>query len=541
MSPSAPEAPTPAWRPGLKFHDHGNAGVVVATTDDLDLACSRHERVAAFVRAQQFSGLRHPGGLLLLRHVVDNLVLLDADLWLACGEAAVIYRDGTDHYIEWANPHGWLSRRRLSPATVTCIHAKGTWLISRADRQWAARALRQLAPEARGENVWAAFLSDAQAWWCQHIGGPLRDHALGLRPLQVLHRTDFARGLAGPTQISAAVDEANPQLPDMADFPPSGLRSGKTSTIGQLQTFAASVKKQRPSKADACRIVAEHITLLMPLAAGESQACLHGLGAFRHALVAGGAQGGFWAAVTIVEYLRAGLEPVVHAMLHTDPDTLDGAAFHAIYARGMQTIEVSQRNKYAAFVHVFHRYMVIAGAEPLPWPMLPGAPLLPPAAAVVHPADFEAALQYVTTRAPSEQVRLQATIILRLGMLEPMRTYEFWCLRVGDVQTDQDLWLVIYPRPVDGICKSPYLRRVADIRDLALRRDLLALQSLRREADAGDEDVLFGVAGEPLARHEEKLTKALTNAALRWATGKHSASIYDLRHTCFSARAAATL
>jgi integrase len=530
-----------AWRPGLRFHNRANAGVVVETTADHHLACARHERVLAFVDDCAKTGTRHPGGLLLLQHATDNLVLSGPALWLATGKGAVAYASGDDHYLEWTDEHGWIDRRRLSPATVASIHALGSWWINRADRLWAAHTLRQLVPEARGQHVWTAFLSDAQAWWHLHASGPLRDHALGLRRLQLLTRAELARGVSGCPQAPAVEDEPAPLLPDMAQFPESGRRTGGIEAVTELRVFAAAVAKDRPSKVTGREAVVDRINLLLPLAAAEGQACLHALGAFRHALLAGGALGRLWAPVTIVEYLREGLEPLVHEMNKTNPDALDGATWHALYLKAMQAVGATQRKKFSAFIQVFHRFMVIAGAEPLPWPLLSGEPLLPPAAAVVHLEELDAALRYIDARAPSEQVRLQARIILRLGWAVPMRTYEFWCLRVGDVQGGQDLSLVIYPRLVDGICKSPYVRRVEDIHELALRRDLLALQRLRRESHALDEDVLFGVAGQPLARHREQLTNAFVNTALRWATGKRQASTYDLRHTCFSRLAAATL
>jgi integrase len=535
------QPPALSWRSGLKIHDHGNAGVVVETTDDHHLACARHERVLAFVDDCAKRGTRHPGGLLLLQHATDNLVLSDPALWLATGQDAVAYVQGEDHYLEWTDEHRWLDRRRLSPATVASIHALGGWRISRADRQWAARQLRQLVPEARGQHVWTAFLSDAQAWWSQRASGPLRDHAMGWRRLQLLSRAELARGVSGRPQAPTADDDTVPLLPDMAQFPESGRRTGGMQTITELRDFAAALAKDKGSKVAGRNAVVERINLLLPRAAAESQACLHGLGAFRHALVAGGAQGRFWAPATITEYLREGLEPLVLEMNQTAPDSLDGASWHALYVKAMQTVDASQRNKFSAFIQAFHRFMVIAGAEPLPWPLLPGEQLQPPAAAVVHPEELEAALGYIDARAPSEQVRLQATIILRLGWAVPMRTYEFWCLRIGDVQGGQDLSLVIYPRLIDGICKSAHLRRVVDIHDLNLRRDLLALQRLRRELHALDEDVLFGLAGQPHARNREQLTNAFVNTALRWATGHRYASMYDLRHTCFSRLASATL
>lgn len=541
MTAVTPQLAAQAWRPGLKLHDHGNAGIVVETTDDHHIACARHERVLSFVDHCVVHGTRHPGGLLVLQHVADNLALSESSLWLATGAAALAYAHGDDHYLEWMEKLGWLDRRLLSSASVASIHANGSWQITRADRQWAAFQLRRLVPEARDQPVWTAFLADARAWWCQNASGPLRDHALGLRRLQLLSRAELARGVSGRPQAPAAEDSTVPVLPDMAEFPEAGRRSGGMLTIKELRVFAASVAKQQGSKLAGRDAMVERINLLLPRAAAESQACLHGLGAFRHALVAGGAQGRFWAPVTIVEYLREGLEPLVHALDQTDPDKLDGAAWHAMYTQAMQAIAVSQRNKFSAFIQVFHRFMVVAGAEPLPWPLLPGEPLLPPAAAVVQPEEVALALSYIDARAPSDQVQLQARIIVRLGSAVPIRTYEYWCLRVGDVQGGQDLSLVIYPRLIDGVCKSPHLRRVEDIHDLALRRDLLSLQRLRRGSHALDEDVLFGVSGQPHARHLEYLTNSLVNTALRWATGNRYASTYDLRHTCFSRLAAATL
>ena len=206
MSEDTPQAPAPQWRPGLTIHDQGTAGVVVATTDDHHLAVARHERVLAFVDECARTGTPHPGGLLVLQHATDNLVLSEPALWLATGEGAVAYAHGDDHYLEWTDRHGWRDRRLLSPATVASILANAGWRISRADRQWATVMLRQLVPEARDQHVWTAFLSDAQSWWCMHASGPLRDHALGVRRLQLLTRADLACGVSGRPQAPTPED-----------------------------------------------------------------------------------------------------------------------------------------------------------------------------------------------------------------------------------------------------------------------------------------------------------------------------------------------
>ena len=143
--------------------------------------------------------------------------------------------------------------------------------------------------------------------------------------------------------------------------------------------------------------------------------------------------------------------------------------------------------------------------------------------------------------APTPRIALQGIVLLRMGLLIPTRTVEFWCIRIFDVFLSEAASVVLYPRRRDGVGKSPGVRRAEDVDDIDLRRALIELMRLRRHEGALDEDYLLGQPGEPGSRHAQQATESLVNAALRWATGDESASVYDLRHSCFSYKAAEIL
>lgn len=523
----------PVFGNGLVVTDHGLRGLVFETTSAHHLAERRHERVIDLVDTCMAAP---PGGLLLILLVVNDMVLTIASLKAAVSLNAQVYGAGGLQYLEWSTGNGWIERRELSTRSVDAIEGNGGCAVSDADWRWATRTLRGLQPGRPPHDVWPGFFADAQSWWVTRLTGPVFGHVAGLRPFQLLTRAALARRETGQPQLSAALMVTS-HPDDLALVQTARSHSKATSTFDGLIVFAGQVARDKGSKDHGRGRIIEHIQMLLPLSGREGRVQVIVLGATRHAIETGGVRGDKWAPITIYEYLRQGLKELVVELIEADIDDLSGWAWLEIYEQILKKIRESQRPKFAAFLEVFHRFLVIAGFDPLPRCLSGNGSALPPAASVVWPHELERAIAFIEANVPSGRMRLQATVGLVLAFWVPLRTVELWCIRVGDVHLKDQVYLTIYPRRRDGVGKTPSVRRQEGVEDMQLKALLIDMVRLRRQDDADDDDVLLGEPGKPGARHEELVTTQLINAALRWATGDTTASFYDLRHTAFSRRA----
>jgi len=523
---------------GLIVKDHGLQGWSIETTADLRASVERHERMLRIMdedRAPAWRALS-PAARCLIALPSNETVLSMHAMQRATSPEAQSYCDGGTLWVEW-EVQGYVDRREVSKQTGCHAIADQGFAVSAKDWRDVNRMLAQLFPGERQAPPYEAFLADAAAWWYSRVPTPLFIHAIGAKPFQLLKRAALARKVSGLPQAKAV--DGRPCLPDSASAYLTGSGSnGGTQTLEALIRYVGDVARDKPSKDHGRTLIDERIALLMPAAAKEGRGQVLILGAIRHALVAGGMRGALWAPVTIWAYLRIGGRALAQIFIESDVTTLSGAHAHEAYKKMFDGVRPTQWPKLAAFIQVFHRFLTLAGAEPLPQALPGGEDPLPPAAAVVWPLELDRSILYVRAVTPSERIALQAKLILLLGYEIEMRTVEFWCVRVGDVLISGAVSVVIYPRRRDGVGKSPALRRVVDVESTALKEALIDFVKLRRREGALDDDVLLGNPGIPGARFAPSQTEALANAALRWATGDSGASLYDLRHACFSRKAA---
>lgn len=519
---------------GLRITDRGLSGFIVEMTDGYGPAISRQEQVIRFV--DQRSG---PVGGLLLLSLPTNEAILDRPMLEAATNAGTssAYEFNGVACLEWSVGDGWLDRRHLSPRTAALIAENGGPAVSDASWRWATAALRGLRGDQAEHEIWSGFLADAQTWWFTRLPGPMFGHAIGLRRFQLLPRAALARVASGRPQVVDERKIGELLTDDLLRAQAGRLRSASLESLDELVAFAGRTARAKPSKDHGRRLIREHICMLLPIAAREGRNQFIVLSAVGHAIDAGGVRGGLWAPVTIYEYLRLAPREIVEALVELDFDSLDGHSWYELYHGLLGQTRESQRGKFAAFLEIFHRYLVIAGAEPLPRCLSGRGVQLPPAAAVISEHELDLALAYVKAHAPTDRVRLQAEVALVVGFWIPLRPVELWCIRLGDVEIRDPMYLVVYPRRRDGAGKSFSVRRQEELADLRLRTLLTDLVLLRRRDGADREDVLLGQPGQPDGRHEEAVTMGLVNRGLRWATGDASASYYDLRHTAFSRRA----
>lgn len=525
----------------LLIHDEGVRGISVEPGPGYLAAQQRHARVLQVLDdPSECARLGLTQGALTKLSLAANDLVLDGDsLDVATSSRASAYCHGGKVFVEWTTPAGGLDRRQVSDRTAQLALLNRGFVVRPSDSNRAIAALRCIYAQTNAMSL-ETFLGDCQAWWYPRTNRPLFAHALGLRPFELLPRACLARLFSGKPQAPSAQTRVEID-DDLGTYLVLGRGDGKTDTFDELLAFARDVAADNGSKDDGRRKVIERISMLLPAAAREGLAQILVLAGTRHALRAGGIRGTLWAPTTTADYLGAGMKRLLSTLVSADPNQMDGAQWHAAYSEVLALVSESARTKFGAYLQVFHRFLVLLGMEPLSQPLPGSARTMLPAATVVWEHELERAIDYVVALAPSERVGLQAQAVLRLGYHVPVRTAEFLCLRVGDVSCASGVSVVIYPRRRDGVSKSFSVRRIEDIDDFELQRVLIQMVRLRRADGAEGEDVLLGQPGPGEVRHQPGATMALVNNALRWATGDRGASVYDLRHACFSRRAALVL
>lgn len=546
MSEQLPLFPAPGdskGRTGLKLTKLGMGELVVVHTPYFKDAIDRHNKL---LTALDTDTDLTPGARVLLLLPANEGVLCLNRLRAATSRAARVYKSSEEKFLEFSLEGGWLDRRTLSHQTANAIANNAGPGVSLTDWRRATEFLGHFYSDLKSCNVWEVFLADAQAWWSQHVPGPLFVHMIGCGHFQLLDRAALARKATGLPQKSILKERASDCDDDVTKLHATSHYSDDLALFDELINFTGQVARDKPAKAVGRNRILEKAQQLTPAAQAAGRGQLIALGGVKHALKAGGVRGDLWAPITVYEYLRQGVKDLAIVLMKPSVDSMEGEDFHREYARLLANVKVSQRKKLEAFLLAFHRFLVIAGFDPLPRALSGKLEPLPPMAAVVTEVELSLALLYISRVAPDERVQLQARLGLLIGYWIPMRTIELWCLRVVDVHIRVPMFMVIYPRQRDGVDKTDALRRQEDVEPIPsteLKTALIDMVNLRRGAPdyADDEDFLFGRPGYAEERHELHATTQLMNDALRWATGNPDASYYDLRHTVFSRRAEPSL
>ncbi len=319
--------------------------------------------------------------------------------------------------------------------------------------------------------------------------------------------------------------------------------SSSEVTVDEIITFVGEVAGDRQDAAAARQKISDYIRSSVPQAAREGRAQVLVLGGANHVVECGGISGRALAAVTLYEYFRLTLPRVLRALTELDPEAMVAEEFWSMYQSIILDPDLpeSQRSKVASMLQVFHRFLVILGCEPLRRSLVTGARIGPPAAAVVWHEELLAAVDYVQGASVPQAVKIQCVLGLLLGYRVPIRSYELWCIRVGDIGGTVRVTLDIYPRRRDGVRKTSATRRQVEILDRELARLLLDMQRRRRAQGASDDDVLLGDPAIPDGRFEELLCTRLINAALKVGTRNDGAGFHDLRHGVISRAAVSVL
>lgn len=155
-----------------------------------DTSKRAYQQIIEIVDAECVSDTRAE---ILLRLVVDQAVLRNADLRAATGSLASAYRHGDTVYAEWPRQSGYIDRRILSPQLAHAISRNKGLNMAAAGWRAALQTLRQAYGNVDPHAIWEAFLADASHWWSDHLTPPLLAHCLFLAPFQPLPRAALAR------------------------------------------------------------------------------------------------------------------------------------------------------------------------------------------------------------------------------------------------------------------------------------------------------------------------------------------------------------
>lgn len=158
--------------------------------DGHDTSTTAYQRVIKLVDTERVLDARAE---ILLRLVIDQAVLLTADLRAATGRHASAYRRADVVYVEWPRQSGYIDRRILSPQLAHAIARNKGLHIAAAGWRAAVQALRGSYENVDPRAIWVAFLADACHWWSDHLTPPLLAHCLFQAPFQLLPREALAR------------------------------------------------------------------------------------------------------------------------------------------------------------------------------------------------------------------------------------------------------------------------------------------------------------------------------------------------------------
>jgi len=502
------------------------------TTVDHSAAVRRHSALL-----EEFERTGHelpPGARLLICLVINDQILTLPDLKAATSAMASLYSEGDKVYIEFARSDGYRDRRWISAESLRALDLNGGCAVSVRDFRLAAEWLRGYAPNLDRKGTWPRFVMDASAWWSDRLAHPAYLHVSRLRQLQLLPRSVLARRYSKRPQLAAS-EPVQGEVTDRALLllQCTRARTDKKGTVEELLAAIRGTATRRISKAEARDVIVQEADRLLAAASLEGRAQVAVLLGTRHVVENGGLRGGLLAPSSMTEYTRKALPGLVDALHETDLLAMTADEWLSCYRELVKGVSAKkQRGKLAAFLEVFHRFMVVAGAEPLLESIGGGARRAPPWAAAISPDELELAVSFIWTSKCSDEIRRQAELGLRLAYQICLRIEELWCIRVGDINpTETGFVLSIAPRQRDGIGKSPALRRQEDVSEEALVRVLTLQWRQRLSETAGTEEVLLGEPGIQDGRHEEEITTSLMNEALRWASGCVDSSFHDLRHT----------
>jgi hypothetical protein len=517
----------------LMSRDPVTGKIELQSTDLTSSLCEQFE--VTRVRLGDLATWPAPSAL-IVAPVLYEAVLTPEALRRAVAGLPGMYACGPDVALEWSMKGGWRDRRFLTPRTLALLPSaqSGPLSVGRADWIHANRRIQEAVSISSTTEAWAAFTSQASAWWSAHLPTLLWTHCAQVVLLQALDRASWARLHSGLPLLMAESDKL--ELTEIQrKYFDCQLQSKDEEVLREIKRIFLFYARHHGSRQDYATKCVDDLNKLIPraVAAGRVQVLLLG-----HALdlVSNGGVLGQLAISSLVNYVSQALLRVFHAILpipigELGPWTL-GPAFRTV----LKDTREGQRGKVHACLSALVDFLTWLGVPRFHFGADGFLVDRPPRARVVWTHENDRGCQALAPLAlAGNRQAQQAVVVLPLLNEFMVRIEEVLSIRMGDLRrTALGYTLFLYPRTSDGRIKAGAVRRPVDIRTEAALRELHRWMSQRESEgstpDATPSHFLFGHQRHGEQRFDPAGTYTLVEWALKVGTGSPDASSHDARH-----------
>jgi integrase len=453
---------------------------------------------------------------------------------LNVGAVSTYENEDGDVVLEFSLEGGWTDRRHLQPLSIKCLSRNQGHFFSKNDLKTVDFEVSKVFGFGEGQHH-QKLIEVAKSFWSTRLAGVLLGHCLGSDRFQLLNRQTMWR------RSTRAVSQIPKEEEVKVDF--LGWKQATKSLV--VANFVVSqmvdIARREGARHAARQRMVECIDKNFPAALVEGQMQALALLSLKEVIQTGGMRGRLLAPSSIITYLGTTFVLWVRALIDLGMES-EPVAYISSYSSILSAQPSSRQGQVKALIDILHTRIVLRGAPLLRSPRSMQRQSIP-RAQFLWPHEIELALEYVASASGDPRVAAQARLVIVLGLAIPLRTSEYFQIRLVDVCPNGIASLVVFPRRMDGKHKSPHNRLHADIHDVQLCEALLMHKVKRCAEEALPSEnsspnlFFFGAPGysdSPCAVTE---TIDLVNRALRWATGDPQASVYSLRHTVISNRA----
>ncbi|TXH88661.1 MAG: hypothetical protein E6Q78_09875 [Rhodoferax sp.] len=457
---------------------------------------------------------------------------------LMAGAISTYELDTENICLEFALAGGWTDRRYLQPTTIEYLARNKGVFFKKEDLKKVDSELADIFKLGRGKHH-KQLIAAARDYWSKRMPGVLFGHCTGEDRFQLIGRYALWRSVTRAVAPNSSAGGLSIDYLGWPQFSKSLITAG--FVVSQLEDIA----RRKGARGTGRQLMVDCIDQHFHAARVEGQIQALSLLCLKEVIETGGMNGGLLAPSSISTYLCTTFVPWVSALLDLGMES-ESEAYIKSYTSILAAHPSSRQGQAKSLIDILHTRLVLRGA-PLLRSLGKAQLQSVPNAQVIWPHEAELALEYVSGTTGNPRLAAQARLVILLGLAIPLRTSEYFQIRLVDVCPKGIATLVVFPRRKDGTHKSLHNRMHVDIDSELLCRTLLEYKTKRCEEealpdqDSGPDLFFFGAPGYPEGAYAEGETIDLVNRALRWATGDKQASIYSLRHSAISVQALACL